>query len=246
VTSKFKSSAASPLEPQEGWERGSIFVNDINDEVVLGARLFLATLFLIFGWRKLRDYSGTVRQMVKVGVPMPVPATAVAIFMEPSVAFAVAIGAFTSPSAVLLGFYMPEAALIGHDSTITGADQLARMEGFYKNLSIMGGSAAAGSRRGTNPIRQLRDWLLCLASGEHWLPRWSRARAIQSGGSFSARVSLAPKRTWIFTTSATAIRNARPNATPDEAARFLQNAQPIEMTARLSWTETVSHRVWRG
>jgi len=34
--------------------------NAINDEVILAARLFLATLFLIFGWRKLRDYSGTV------------------------------------------------------------------------------------------------------------------------------------------------------------------------------------------
>ena len=33
-------------------------INDVNDEVILVARLFLATLFLIFGWRKLRDYSG--------------------------------------------------------------------------------------------------------------------------------------------------------------------------------------------
>jgi uncharacterized membrane protein YphA (DoxX/SURF4 family) len=31
-------------------------INAINDEVVLAARLFLATLFLIFGWRKLRAY----------------------------------------------------------------------------------------------------------------------------------------------------------------------------------------------
>jgi hypothetical protein len=29
---------------------------------------FLATLFLIFGWRKRRDYSGTVSQMVQVGM----------------------------------------------------------------------------------------------------------------------------------------------------------------------------------
>jgi hypothetical protein len=43
---------------------GTAMKNAINDEVILAARLFLATLFLIFGWRKLRDYSGTVRQMV--------------------------------------------------------------------------------------------------------------------------------------------------------------------------------------
>ena len=44
----------------------------INNLVILAARLFLATLFLIFGWRKLRDYPGTVSQMVQDGVPMPV------------------------------------------------------------------------------------------------------------------------------------------------------------------------------
>jgi putative oxidoreductase len=115
-------------------------INGVNDEVILAARLFLATLFLIFGWRKLRDYSGTVRQMVQDGVPTPVLATVVAIFMELPVAFAVAVGAFTRLSAVLLVLYTLGTSLIEHRYwTITGADQLASMEGFYKNLSIMGG-----------------------------------------------------------------------------------------------------------
>ena len=114
--------------------------NDIKDVVILAARLFLATLFLIFGWRKLRDYSGTVSQMVQDGVPAPVLATAVAIFMELPVAFAVAVGAFTRPSAVLLALYTLGTSLVEHRYwTITGADHLASMEGFYKNLSIMGG-----------------------------------------------------------------------------------------------------------
>ena len=115
-------------------------INDINDGVILAARLFLATLFLIFGWRKLRDYSGTVSQMVQDGLPMPVLAAAVAIFMELPVAFAVAVGAFTRPSAVLMALYTLGTSLIEHRYwTMTGADQLASMEGFYKNLSIMGG-----------------------------------------------------------------------------------------------------------
>jgi len=112
----------------------------INDVVILAARLFLATLFLIFGWRKLRDYSGTVSQMVQDGVPTPVLATVVAIFMELPVAFAVAIGALTRPSAVLLVLYTLGTSLIEHRYwTMTGADQFASMEAFYKNLSIMGG-----------------------------------------------------------------------------------------------------------
>ncbi len=115
-------------------------INDINDAVILAARIILATLFLIFGWRKLRDYSGTVSQMVQDGLPMPVLAAAVAIFMELPVAFAIVVGAFTRPSAVLMALYTLGTSLIEHRYwTTAGADQVARMEAFYKNLSIMGG-----------------------------------------------------------------------------------------------------------
>ena len=100
-------------------------IDGINDEVILAARLLLATLFLIFGWRKLRDYSGTVSQMVQLGAPMPVLAAAVATFMELPVAFAVAVGAFARPSALLMFFYTLGTALIGHRYwTTTGADRV--------------------------------------------------------------------------------------------------------------------------
>jgi putative oxidoreductase len=114
--------------------------DEISNNIILTARLFLATLFLIFGWRKLRDYSGTVGQMVRDGVPTPVLATAVAIFMELPVALAVAVGMFTRPSAVLMVLYTLGTSLIEHRYwSMTRADQLASMEAFYKNLSIMGG-----------------------------------------------------------------------------------------------------------
>ena len=61
-------------------------MNGVNDELILAARLLLATLFLIFGWRKVRDDSGTVSQMVQLGLPTPVLATVVSIFMELPVA----------------------------------------------------------------------------------------------------------------------------------------------------------------
>ena len=93
---------------------GSVMTNAINDLVILGGRLFLATLFLIFAWRKLRDYSGTVSQVVQDRVPMPALAAALAIFMELPVAFAVAVGAFTCPSALLLVLYTLGASLIEH------------------------------------------------------------------------------------------------------------------------------------
>jgi putative oxidoreductase len=115
-------------------------INGINDALILVARLLLATLFLIFGWRKLRDYSGTASQMVQLGVPTPGLAAAVAVFMELPVAFAVAVGAFARASALLMVFYTLGTALIGHRYwTIKGAGQVDSMDGFYKNLSIMGG-----------------------------------------------------------------------------------------------------------
>jgi putative oxidoreductase len=115
-------------------------INGINDELILAARLLLATLFLIFGWRKLRDFSGTVSQMVQLGVPVPVLAAAVATFMELPVAFAVAIGAFARLSVLLMFFYTLGTALIGHRYwTMTGKDRVDNMDGFYKNLGIMGG-----------------------------------------------------------------------------------------------------------
>jgi putative oxidoreductase len=115
-------------------------ISGIHDELILTARLLLATLFLIFGWRKLRDYSGTVSQMVQLGVPTPVLATVVAIVMELPVAFAVAIGAFTRPAAALMALYSLGTALIGHRYwTVQGADYVDSLDGFYKDLSIMGG-----------------------------------------------------------------------------------------------------------
>lgn len=114
--------------------------DDMSDGVILAARLFLAALFLIFGWRKLTDYSGTVSRMVQDGARFPALATPVSIFMELPIAFAVAFGAFTRPCAVLLALYTLGTALIAHRYwTMTGAKKVDSLESFYKNLSITGG-----------------------------------------------------------------------------------------------------------
>ena len=78
--------------------------------------------------------------MVQKGVPAPVLAAAVAIFMELPVALEVAVGALARPSALLLVLYTLGTALIGHRYwTMTGTDLVDSMDSFYKNLSIMGG-----------------------------------------------------------------------------------------------------------
>ena len=115
-------------------------IHDLNNEFIVAARLLLATLFLIFGWRKLRDFSGTVSQMVQLGAPMPILTAATATFMELPVAFAVAVGAFARLSAALMFIYTLGTALIGHRYwTMKGTERVDNMDGFYKNLAIMGG-----------------------------------------------------------------------------------------------------------
>src|ERR1700722_7807768 len=112
----------------------------IDDAILLTARLFLAALFLIFGYRKLRDFPGTGAQMVDGRVPLPVGAAAIALFMELPVAFAIAIGAFTRPTALLMTFYTLGTSLVEHRYwSAPAASRVDLMEAFYKNLSIMGG-----------------------------------------------------------------------------------------------------------
>ena len=91
-----------------------------------------------FRLRKLRDYSNG--ESAQLGGPMPVLAAAIAIFMEIPVACAVAVGAFARSAALLLALYTLGTALIGHRYwRVTAADRVDSMDGFYKNLSIIGG-----------------------------------------------------------------------------------------------------------
>jgi len=76
---------SNAMTPRAALGAGSVMINDINDIVILVARLLLATLFLIFGWGNLRDFSGTVSQMVQLGVPTPVLAAGVATFASSGV-----------------------------------------------------------------------------------------------------------------------------------------------------------------
>jgi putative oxidoreductase len=78
--------------------------------------------------------------MVHDGLPTPVLATAIGIVMELPVAFSIAIGAFTRAAAVLMFLYTLGTSLVEHRYWMLPAgDRLESMEGFYKNLSIMGG-----------------------------------------------------------------------------------------------------------
>jgi len=41
----------------------------VRDEIILAARILLILLFVVFGWSKLTDYSGTAGYMAQIGAP---------------------------------------------------------------------------------------------------------------------------------------------------------------------------------
>ena len=113
------------------------------DGILLAARILIALLFLIFGWQKLLDYSGTVQYLTHVGAPFPPLATVIAIVMEFFVSIAIILGVATRPLAALLALYTLGTALIGHHYwTLTGMARVGNEINFYKNISIIGGLLA--------------------------------------------------------------------------------------------------------
>jgi putative oxidoreductase len=110
------------------------------DTLLLVARILLVLLFVLFGWEKLTDYAATSAYMAAEGLPLPALAAIVVIAMEFFVGLAIAIGFWTRPLALLLALYTLGTALIGHHYwTMAGAERMANMINFYKNLSIIGG-----------------------------------------------------------------------------------------------------------
>ena len=112
----------------------------IRDEVILAARILLVVLFLVFGWSKLTNYSGTVAYMAQTGAPMPPLSALVAIMVEFFLSIAIVLGVWTRPLAIVLALYTLATGFIAHHYwTMTGTTQFENEINFYKNVSIMGG-----------------------------------------------------------------------------------------------------------
>jgi putative oxidoreductase len=110
------------------------------DELILVARVLLMILFVIFGWSKLTNFSGTVSYMTAEGAPVPTISAVIAILMEFFVGLALIVGFYTRPLALFFAVYTLGTALIGHHFwTMTDGERMANMINFYKNISIMGG-----------------------------------------------------------------------------------------------------------
>jgi len=110
------------------------------DVLLLIARILLIALFVIFGWDKFLNFSGTADYMEQVGLPFATLASLVALFMELVVGVAILLGFYTRPLAFALCLYTVITALLGHRFwALTGGLRLDTMIHFYKNMGIAGG-----------------------------------------------------------------------------------------------------------
>lgn len=110
------------------------------DALLLLCRILLVMLFVIFGWDKFLNFSGTASYMESVGLPFATLAAFSALIMELVVGLAILIGFYTRPLALLLALYTLITALIGHRFwALTGGLRVDTMIHFYKNISIAGG-----------------------------------------------------------------------------------------------------------
>jgi putative oxidoreductase len=126
--------------PKEVAAMRYVLLDKVSNEVILLARILLVVLFVLFGWSKLTDFPGTVGYMASTGLPFPELAAIVVVLMEFFVGLAIVLGFCTRPLALLLALYTLGTALIGHHYwTMDGAERMANMINFYKNISIIGG-----------------------------------------------------------------------------------------------------------
>ena len=111
-----------------------------SDALILLARVLLMALFLVTGYTKLANFSGTAAYMASTGLPAPKLAAMFAIAIEFFGGIALVVGVFTRPLALLYVVFTFVSALEGHRFwKKTGTEREAQKINFLKNVSIMGG-----------------------------------------------------------------------------------------------------------
>ena len=120
--------------------RSTFGAQKVSDAILLVARILLVLLFVIFGWKKLTGFGGTVAYFSHSGVPLPSFAAVIAVMMEFFVGLTIALGFLTRPLALLMALYTLGTALLGHQFwNLTGAAQMENEINFLKNIGLIGG-----------------------------------------------------------------------------------------------------------
>lgn len=101
----------------------------------LAARLLMSHIFIISGWNKLLNFSGTSGYFSSIGLPMPAVVTPLVILIELGGGLALLLGFKTRWVAAILALFSIGAAFIAH----TNFADPNQMNSFMKNLAMAGG-----------------------------------------------------------------------------------------------------------
>ncbi|HEX5507453.1 MAG TPA: DoxX family protein [Pseudolabrys sp.] len=107
-----------------------------NDTVALISRLFMSSLFILYGYFKLTGYAGTMAYMAKLGLPSFF--AALAVIIELGGGILILLGYQTRLVSYGLAVYVIVASLIAHRH-FADPNQLSH---FMKNMAIVGGFLA--------------------------------------------------------------------------------------------------------
>jgi putative oxidoreductase len=106
-----------------------------SDTAALIGRLFLASMFLLFGYGKITAYAGTVGYMGSLGLPAPALFAVLATIIEIVGGLLILVGYQTRIVALGLAIYVLVSAFIGH----LQFSDLNQFQHFMKNFAIVGG-----------------------------------------------------------------------------------------------------------
>ena len=113
---------------------------DRQPSLLLLARVFMASLFLVAGTRKLLTYAATVGYMAKLGFPAPGVAAAVAMVIEIGAGLMLLTGWRTRWAAWLLVVFVAVATAMAHRFWEFDQAQFGnQLNHFFKNIAIIGG-----------------------------------------------------------------------------------------------------------
>lgn|SRR5262245_31359739 len=144
--------------------------NCCSPSAALAGRIFLSSIFLMSGFAKITDSSGTAAHMEKQGMVAIPFFLAGAIALEIGGGLSVLLGCCTRLGALALIVFLVPTTLIFHDFWVEeGPKRTEQMVQFMKNLALLGGLlmvVAHGAGR---------------FSLDHW---WSRAREARATAAY--------------------------------------------------------------
>lgn len=113
----------------------------LQNSAALGGRLLLAAIFVVSGFNKLGNLSGTAAFMSSAGLPAAEILLVLTILIEIAGGLMIVLGLWTQALALLLFLFMIPVTTVFHNPWGAGdpAQAPQQMIHFLKNLAIMGG-----------------------------------------------------------------------------------------------------------